>query len=487
MKSHFSSFLSFLKKRMFPSFKDLSSLRDDPFSPLKGIVITLFLCALAILLSLFLRISNTFMMQTPAKGGTITEGVIGAPRYINPLLATSTTDTSLTGLVFAGLMKKNDAGTLTPVLAQECTQSPDGFTAQCVLPDKQIFSDKSPLTSADVVFTIETKKAITLQRDPENAWASVVVSAPDERTVIIRATNNAKALSNALTLGIVPKKLWGSIPLESIEDSTTNMNPIGAGAFVVSDITITNSIPTEVLLTPNHHFSGIKPFVRALVIRSYANQLDLKTALYTGEITSTSALKGTFIDEKIRDDYTITQVPTNTSVVLFVSSSERTSAKAQILASISELIDRNQIIDTIENGYGIALLPTGSSSRITPTAPISIAIAVQKDDDLIRTAELLSTELRAFGILSTVNVFDQGTFLDQVQLGQYSFVLTTTLDAKLGYQHLIPLYTKSVPHITARTIHTTNPSMIESSPDSLREASLWYARTDAVWKWFLHK
>src|SRR4051812_8408913 len=45
-----------------------------------------------------------FLVAEPAYGGTLTEGAVGSPRFVNPLLALSDSDRDLTTLVYAGLM-----------------------------------------------------------------------------------------------------------------------------------------------------------------------------------------------------------------------------------------------------------------------------------------------------------------------------------------------------------------------------------------------
>lgn len=86
-----------------------------------------------------------------------------------------------------------------------------------------------------------------------------------------------------------------------------------------------------------------------------------------------------------------------------------------------------------------------------------------------------------------MNVFDQGIFTDQMSLGSYSFVLgISTKDNTPGYQHLIPIYTKTLVHIKSKELNAKTPTLVESSHESVRYAPLWYGRTDLVWKWFTH-
>lgn len=46
------------------------------------------------------------MVEVPLDGGSITEGIIGTPRFINPVLASSDIDRDLVSLIYSGLMRK---------------------------------------------------------------------------------------------------------------------------------------------------------------------------------------------------------------------------------------------------------------------------------------------------------------------------------------------------------------------------------------------
>jgi peptide/nickel transport system substrate-binding protein len=73
---------------------------------------------------------------------------------VNPLLAASDIDRDLTELVYAGLMTRDERGTLIPELAESYTLSDDGTTYTFTLRRGLTFHDGAPLTSADIVFTI---------------------------------------------------------------------------------------------------------------------------------------------------------------------------------------------------------------------------------------------------------------------------------------------------------------------------------------------
>src|SRR4051812_21572035 len=69
-------------------------------------------------LTLLWRVNKKFLVEVPAHGGTITEGIIGNPRFVNPLLATSDADRDLSSLIYSGLLKEDSSGKLMPDLAE---------------------------------------------------------------------------------------------------------------------------------------------------------------------------------------------------------------------------------------------------------------------------------------------------------------------------------------------------------------------------------
>src|SRR5665647_3984863 len=66
------------------------------------LVITLFISTLLILQS----INKSLIVSIPLRGGSISEGIIGTPRFINPILANSPADLDMVSLIYSGLMRK---------------------------------------------------------------------------------------------------------------------------------------------------------------------------------------------------------------------------------------------------------------------------------------------------------------------------------------------------------------------------------------------
>src|SRR3989344_596272 len=105
-------------------------------------------------LTLLWKVSNAYLVEIPTLGGTLTEGVVGNPRFINPVLAISEADKNLVALIYSGLVRITPEGEIENDLADEIIISEDRRTYMVHIKEKTRFHDGESLTADDIVFTI---------------------------------------------------------------------------------------------------------------------------------------------------------------------------------------------------------------------------------------------------------------------------------------------------------------------------------------------
>jgi peptide/nickel transport system substrate-binding protein len=89
-------------------------------------------------------------------GGTLILSTTADPKSFNPILAKETSTTSVTHLIFEGLTRTNGVTTLVePNLARSWEHSEDGRTWTFHLEEDVLWSDGTPFTADDVVFTFQ--------------------------------------------------------------------------------------------------------------------------------------------------------------------------------------------------------------------------------------------------------------------------------------------------------------------------------------------
>src|SRR5690606_7578481 len=111
----------------------------------------------------------------------MTEGVVGAPRYLNPLLSDDNpVDRELTSLLFDGLLQYDETGQLAPALAEEWVVSEDGLTVRFTLREDVRWHDGEPFTAEDVVFTYGLLQNDAFPAPPEvrALWQPITIATP---------------------------------------------------------------------------------------------------------------------------------------------------------------------------------------------------------------------------------------------------------------------------------------------------------------------
>jgi peptide/nickel transport system substrate-binding protein len=91
----------------------------------------------------------------PAAGGIYTEGVVGYPQQLNPLLPTTQqAERDLNHLLYRGLLRTDSDGFPVPDLAKSWAVSADALSYSFELRSDVRWHDGQPLTIDDVLFTI---------------------------------------------------------------------------------------------------------------------------------------------------------------------------------------------------------------------------------------------------------------------------------------------------------------------------------------------
>jgi len=183
-----------------------------------------------------IALSERHLTTIPIAGGTLIEGIIGTPRFVNPVLAVTRADLDMSSLLYSGLLKINPNGELVPHLAESITQSDDGTVYNIVVRNDIRFHDGTPLTARDIAFTIALVQDATLKSPLRGNWVDIVVEEISEYELNIVLEEPYAPFIENLTLGILPRHIWGELPIEQIPFSERNTNPIGSGTFMIKTI-----------------------------------------------------------------------------------------------------------------------------------------------------------------------------------------------------------------------------------------------------------
>lgn len=311
------------------------------------------------------KLERTLLVTVPAYGGSLTEGVVGSPRFINPLLALSDADRDLTTLTYAGLMGLSGDGTLVPVLAEGYEVSDDGRTYTFILRADTTFSDGSPLTSADVVFTVERAQDPAIKSPLYASWSGVRATAIDPRTVRFTLAKPYAPFVELTTLGIMPARLWQTTSTQEFSFVKLNTHPVGAGPFVITDVSTDGSgLIESVTLSANKRYVLGRPYLDRMTMTFFARTDDLRRALADGKIDSAYDLT---------TDHTLTAPYARVFGVFWNQSEKPVYARLEVRKALSQALDRDTLVRDVLGGYATAITgpvpPESISGKMAATTP----------------------------------------------------------------------------------------------------------------------
>jgi peptide/nickel transport system substrate-binding protein len=329
-----------------------------------------FFIALSIILlisavSILEKINKSMMVSIPAHGGAISEGIIGTPRFINPVLAASPADLDMTSLIYSGLMRKDQNGNLIPDLAENYTMSPDGLTYTFTLKNKIYFQDGNPVTADDIIFTINEAKDSIIKSPRKVDWDGVTATKIDNKTIQFTLKQPYPSFLENATLGIMPSYLWNS---SAIELNNANTSPIGSGPYMIKNvIKETSGVIDSYELVPFNKFILGESYIANLNLYFYSNEDDLITALESGtvdQISSITPLNAGILKER---NYQIeSSVLPRVFGLFFNQNQNRLFTDKVITKSINQAIDKDKIVREVLLGYAVSVnspIPPGIISE----------------------------------------------------------------------------------------------------------------------------
>jgi peptide/nickel transport system substrate-binding protein len=218
---------------------------------------------------------------------------IGALRTLdnlNPLLSGQAGTTDVAQFVFSGLIRFDDHGEPIPDAATMVPTrenggiSADGKTIVYHLRNGVRFSDGTPLTAADVVFTwqqvMNARNNVPFHFPYDRA---VSVTAKDARTVVVKLRAPfAPFVSNFFRCGvqgaILPKHLLDGKP--DLNHDPYDVKPVGSGPYMIERYDTNSTIE----MVPNPYWFGGKPGLRRVTYRIIPSENTLLVSLRTHEI-----------------------------------------------------------------------------------------------------------------------------------------------------------------------------------------------------------
>ena len=326
-----------------------------------------YFCAALFLFSGFILIwkaSDAFMVEVPIQGGTLSEGVVGNPRFINPVLALSEADKNLSSLIYSGLIRLTPDGSVENDLAESLAISENRLIYTVAVKPGARFHDGTAVTADDVIFTIQKIVDPGIKSPKRGNWDAVSVEKVDESTVAFKLKKPYAPFIYNLTTGILPKNIWKNVSDDEFSFSQFNTLPIGSGPYEVERVERNSGgIPDYYQLVPFKDASGKEAYIKNMIFRFYPSEEALINAYNDREIDAVGGISPERIADFDTRGVSIIHSPLpRIFAVFFNQSHSKVLLNKEVRQALELSTPKEEIIAKVLKGYGAAIdgpMPAG--------------------------------------------------------------------------------------------------------------------------------
>jgi peptide/nickel transport system substrate-binding protein len=340
----------------------------------------------------------------PVTGGVYTEALIGNPGRLNPVLDFhNAVDRDVNRLLYSSLVNFDGRGLPVADLAESWGISQDGTVYNFSLKSNAVWHDGEPVTSEDVVFTVELlrNENLPIPADIQNFWNNVDVVALDTFLIQFELPEPFSPFLDYVTFGILPEHLLADISPESLVDDSFNLapigsGPIGSGPYRFDQWLADDGQITGVTLSAFDEFYNGRAFIDQFVFRYYATADEALNAYLANEVMGISQIPGQILQTALNEPglnlYT-GRLPQLTMVLLNLDN-PRVAYLQDIVVrqALMMSINRQRLVDSLLQGQAIvADNPIFPGSWAFYDGVDSLAYSVDEATNLLRNADYTIT------------------------------------------------------------------------------------------------
>lgn len=241
--------------------------------------------------------------ERPVSGGVYSEALIGSFGRLNPLLdAYNPVDQDVNRLIYSGLIRHDSRGLPYGDLAETWGISQDGKSYSFAIRANARFHDGAPVTSEDVLFTIELMRSpdLPIPEDLRQFWEQVQVQVIDEKTIQFRLPEPFAPFLDYLTFGVLPKHRLEGVAPGQLANAPFNLSPVGSGPFRLEGVEAQDGEILALSLQAFPDYYRQAPFLERVIFRYYPDEAAALAAYQRGEVLGVSQITQKTLPEALK-------------------------------------------------------------------------------------------------------------------------------------------------------------------------------------------
>jgi peptide/nickel transport system substrate-binding protein len=279
--------------------------------------------------------------------------------------------------IFETLTKVNGDGSVTPLLAESWSISPDAKVYTFKLRKGVKFQNGEPFNAASVKFSLERAAAKDSVNKDKAVFANVTsIDTPDEHTVVLTLKNSNPdllfQLGQATAVMVEPKSV-----------ASNNTQPVGTGPYKLEAWNRGSSV-TLVRWDGHRNAGNVK--MRRATIRFINDPAAQVASLLSGDVDAFPRVAAARSLPQFKGDkrFQVLIGGSRAKTILAINNKRKPLDDVRVRRAIAAAIDRKSVIDGAADGFGV---PIGS--YYTPGAPGYVDLTAVNPYDPAKARALL--------------------------------------------------------------------------------------------------
>jgi peptide/nickel transport system substrate-binding protein len=309
---------------------------------------------------------------------SVTIGMVLEPPGLDPTAGAAAAIGEITHYnIFEGLTKINGDFTVTPLLAESWSLSPDSKTLTFKLRKDVHFQDGETFTSKDVKFSFERAAAADSTNKEKTFFASIeAIDTPDPSTVSLKFKQ--PSFDALYHLGMNTAVI---VDPKNVAANATN--PVGTGPYKLANWSKGSSITLEKW---DGYRDVAKIAIKKATFRIISDPSAEVAALLAGDVDAFPRFQGVDSIAQFESDprFKVMVGGTEGKTILSINNKKKPLDDVRVRRAIAYAIDRKAIIDGAMNGLG-----TPIGSHLTPNDPGYVDLTGEYPHDPAKAKALL--------------------------------------------------------------------------------------------------
>lgn len=297
-------------------------------------------------------LGDYFLKVVPVAGGIYSEGIIGSYTNANPIFASADVDTTVSKLIFSGLLTYDSTNNLAGDLATDWSVDETGKIYTVKLRDDVRWHDGKKFTAKDVVFTYQAVQNPDARSPYFSSWQGIIIEAPDDYTVIFKLPNVLASFPYSLTSGIIPvHKLAETAPSELRGSLFNTVEPVGTGPFRWNDVEVRGNTAEDreqrIALSANNDYYRGRPKLSEFIIRAFLEEALLIKSFEAGELNAVAGVQSMPLQGKTSSELNI---PLAGAVMVFFRTSQEILQDTKVRKALVLATDQKEAYSQLDQG-----------------------------------------------------------------------------------------------------------------------------------------